>query len=185
MKVAVVVGHRESVQGAKDVREIREWEFHSVTAEHVSEQLRTLHIDHDIAFRPDVPDGYSKLADNLNDGGFDLIVELHFNGGVPKARGTETLCYPGSERGRVLAEAIQRRMVTCLELRDRGVKEQKTNDRGKELLTLTRTRAPAVILETHFGSNRLDTDRAYRYRRSLGYAIANGIHDAILRLESK
>lgn len=60
----------------------------------------------------------------LNEEKCDLVLEIHFNAcGDCGASGCETLCHPGSEKGKVAAEIIQRHLQPALGIKDRGVKE--------------------------------------------------------------
>jgi len=184
MTVSIVIGHRCASQGAVNVRGVSEWTWNEELAAMISPVLDRLCVPHDIVYRPDMPGGYSALVGELNAAGYALNVELHFNSaGDARATGSETLCYPGSPTGLLLADAIQRRMVATLKLTDRGVKPTKVNGAGAELLVLTRTIAPTVIVEPYFGSNIRDTDTANRYKMALANSIAQGIAETFKGLE--
>jgi N-acetylmuramoyl-L-alanine amidase len=178
--IAVVIGHRLSSQGAVNARGVTEYVFNGTLAADVHAALMVYGIESRVVERPNHRGGYSEQAANLNAMGVDAVVELHFNSAsAPAATGTETLCHPRSSHGHALATAIQRSMCAVLGLRDRGVKATETNGAGVELKTLTRTHAPAVIVESYFGSNATDTERATLAMGSgsLGKAIAEGIAD--------
>lgn len=86
----------------------------------------------------------------------DVAIEIHFNAardadGKPVGRGCETLYYPGSVRGKELAETCQEAMSAVFEP-DRGVKEgwyRMNPDNGPDFF-LAKTKCPAVILEPEF-----------------------------------
>jgi len=178
--IAIVIGHRLSSQGAVNARHVTEYRWNTTLAADVHAALACYGIESQVVTRPNHGGGYSEQAEQLNAMGVDGIVELHFNSlRGSSATGTETLCHPNSQQGHALATAIQAQMVAVLGLADRGVKSTTTNGAGVELLTLTRTKAPAVIVESYFGSNATDTERATiaLANGSLGRAIAQGIAD--------
>lgn len=111
--------------------------------------------------------GGSKVYD-INKAQCDIALEIHFNacGGCP-TNGCETLYYPGSTKGRLIANAVQKRL--CLELgnNDRGVKEgwykmdrpgvidfygDKEGDEMPNYF-LQHTNCPAIIIEPEFIHN--------------------------------
>ena len=176
MTVAIVIGHRASKQGAVNVNGVSEWLWNEELAAMISPVLDRLGAEHESVYRHDMPGGYSALCRELNESGYSLNVCLHFNShDKASASGTETLCYPGSVVGVRLANAVQRRMVATLKLSDRGVKQTKVNGAGVELKVLTRTQAPTIIIESHFGSNPRDVMFADRYKMALANSIAQGV----------
>lgn len=176
--VAIVVGHRAGRRGASDVNGTSEWTWCRGLAEDVVRILgKCGEVDPVLVFRPDRPGGYMEQANALNNLDPDWIVELHFNAGG--GTGTEVLHHPLSTNGQRLATSILRCVVEELELPDRGTKGRRTNDRGNELLTITRTRAPAVIVETHFGDSTMDVERASTRKPGLAHAIVEGVLDVI------
>lgn len=80
----------------------------------------------------------------------DAFVSIHCNSAVNStAHGAETLYYPGSEKGKTLAEGIQNCLVKT-GLDNRGIKE-----RG-DLFVLKHTTMPAVLVEVAFMSHHHD-----------------------------
>lgn len=77
----------------------------------------------------------------------DLFISLHCNG-YHKAisNGIEVYHFPGSVKGTLLAEAIQKQLVTATGLRDRGSK-------GKAFYVLRHTAMPAALVELGFITN--------------------------------
>jgi len=177
--IAIVIGHRLSSQGARNTHGQTEYTWNTQLAADVKAALLVYGVPAEVYERPNHSAGYGELAQLLNRDQVAAVVSLHFNGGPAAATGTETLCHPASLLGQDLASRIQHHVVQCLGLRDRGVKQQTHNDRGKELKILTRTKAPAVIVESYFGSNDQDTAVATLKRASgdLGKAIAMGVVD--------
>lgn len=86
----------------------------------------------------------------------DVALELHFNSAVDKegnrvGEGSVTLYYPGSEKGKTLAQICQGALAGVFPP-DRGVKEgwyRGDESRGAYFF-LEKTRIPAVILEPEF-----------------------------------
>lgn len=86
----------------------------------------------------------------------DIAIEIHFNAakdssGKNVGRGSETLYYPGSVKGKLLAETCQSVLATYF-LPDRGVKEgwyRMDPERGPDFF-LAKTKCPAVIVEPEF-----------------------------------
>ncbi|MGM0437505.1 MAG: N-acetylmuramoyl-L-alanine amidase family protein [Bacillota bacterium] len=87
----------------------------------------------------------AKIANNLN---ADLFISIHnnaFSSGSPS--GIETLFYPGSKNGQLLAEHIQNSFIINLQRDDRGIKPR------DNLAVLRETAMPAVLCEIGFITN--------------------------------
>lgn len=123
----------------------------------------------------------------------DLAVEIHFNdawldrngdGLVQEdehlGRGSETLYYPGSFRGRAVAEAIQAELGKVFGP-DRGAKEgwYRMNPKFGPDYFLARTKCTALIIEPEFVAN---AETIKHYRASGVAAVARGIIGAIASL---
>lgn len=106
-----------------------------------------------------VPPGLlrNKVAFINKQPGVSLAVEVHFNsapdhdGDGDRGNGCETLYCPGSVKGKVAAEIIQRSMAEILPP-DRGVKEgwYRMQKGGSPDYFLRFTNCPAVIIEPAF-----------------------------------
>jgi N-acetylmuramoyl-L-alanine amidase len=112
----------------------------------------------------------------------DFIVSLHCNAFNAKASGTEMLYYHKSPQGLILAGRLQNRIVPVLDLKNRGLKPQTSEDRGGYLLRYTR--APCVIAEPFFIDNTGDLYRAQGRYSSLVGAYAGAIEEYAQRLAS-
>jgi len=103
----------------------------------------------------------------------DLAVETHFNSSEnPHASGFEVLYYPGSEDGKILAQCLLQSFHEYLPFRNRGVKER------ADLLFLSSTGCPAVIIEPFFISNDSEMMFLENYPRGkevLALAVSQGI----------
>ncbi len=105
-----------------------------------------------------VPPGYLRnkvnYINSINDS--KLAIEIHFNGAVDSkgnriGKGSETLYFPGSEKGKAAAEQIQS-SISKLFVPDRGVKEgwyRMDKSRGVDYF-LAKTRCVAIIIEPEF-----------------------------------
>ena len=164
MKLAVVVGHNSQAEGAWGVAPLGNSEFDWNSE--VAKQMQRLGGDYGLEVRPFYREGgvgYSTEIDRVyrqvNDWGADASMELHFNSYRYTSTGTETLS-SGSKKSMALAEAVQASMLKHLGLKDRGVKVKKRTDRGGR--SLFAGRAPAILVEPFFGSNRSDCEAANR-----------------------
>jgi hypothetical protein len=148
LNLAFIVGHTASAPGAGGSGIIKnEYFYHKeLMVPHIKAFSGNVNIM--IYYRDGVGiTGAYKLAD---EGGADCVIELHYNGAASvQATGTETLY--ASDKGKMLAESVQQRMMQTLKLRDRGVKYIPPEGRGG--MNLRAGRAPAIIVEPGFGSN--------------------------------
>lgn len=96
-------------------------------------------------------DNYISLEERTNmanDFDADIFISIHNNAVFnPDVQGTETLYYPGSEKGERLAKLVQDELVKKLQRPDRGIKP-----RGK-LAVLKYTVMPAILVECAFLTN--------------------------------
>lgn len=100
-----------------------------------------------------------------------IFISLHFNGHLDRSiAGTETLYWPGSENGRILASYIQGELGRRLVTRNRGFKP-------KRLKVLEKTKCTAALIECGFITNRWESQRcgAEWFRQILAEEIAQGI----------
>ena len=100
-----------------------------------------------------------------------IFISLHFNAHTDRSiGGTETLYWPGSEKGRELASYIQSELGRRLVTRNRGFKPER-------LKVLEKTRCTAALVECGFISNRWESQRcgAEWFRQILAEEIAQGI----------
>tara|TARA_B100001093_G_scaffold475196_2_gene500581 strand:- start:5103 stop:5723 length:621 start_codon:yes stop_codon:yes gene_type:complete len=100
-----------------------------------------------------------------------IFISLHFNGHLDRSiAGTETLYWPGSENGRLLASYIQSELGRRLVTRNRGFKP-------KRLKVLEKTKCTAALIECGFITNRWESQRCGSewFRQILAEEIAQGI----------
>jgi len=101
-------------------------------------------------------DEYLSLAQRCkisNNNNADLFVSLHCNAATnPNANGIETLCYSLSGRGYNYALKVQKSLVGGTGLVSRGVKAR------PDLYVLKHTKAPAILIELGFITNKKDAE---------------------------
>jgi N-acetylmuramoyl-L-alanine amidase len=122
-------------------------------------------------------DSNAKQIEKINQLDADCGLELHFNScSDPDVQGCETL-YSGSQKGKSLAELIQKRLVSALKTADRGVKiGYYRQDRSQPVIPMLRlTNCPFVIPEPLFLSaagdfSKLNTELVAK-------ALCQGIED--------
>ncbi|CAM4043085.1 amidase [Bacillus luti] len=116
---------------------------------------------------------------NANNG--DIFVSIHGNGSTGKdGKGTETFYYaaparstnPNTEESRLLAEKIQKRLVTALGTKDRGAKPD-------QWYVIKYNTMPAVLTELAFVDNKSDADKiaTAEQKQRAAEAIYQGILD--------
>ncbi|CDE59189.1 cell wall hydrolase/autolysin [Fusobacterium sp. CAG:439] len=90
---------------------------------------------------------FTEVSKEENKSGADLFVSVHCNSYKDAAaRGVQVFYYPGSDKGKRIAETIQKSLVKHTGLFDRGAKSEVFH-------VLKRTKSPAVLVETAFISN--------------------------------
>ena len=109
-----------------------------------------------------------------NAGIFDAHVALHSNAAPPSApgslRGTDVYYSPTSARGRYLAELVAAQLRTIYPLPDR-VNIRPTTSIGE----VTRTRAPAILIEFAYHDNPEDADWIRSNIDPIAQAVVRGI----------
>ena len=180
MKCALVVGHKESSQGAENKsKKVTEFIFNRQLAIDITNRLKCSDIEVVTIFRGDYSGSYNDLPGKINRKHPDFIISLHCNAFNKQASGTEVLYYHKSKTGHMIARVLQENLVDALELNARGIKPKTSEDRGGYLLRYTR--APCVIAEPFFIDNDHDLDQAKIHYDWLVQAYA----DAILTIQDK
>lgn len=117
------------------------------------------------------------IVNEANEWSADLFISIHCNAAPEElaghVRGTETFYSDYSAEGRILATALQRRIVSEIPTVDRGVK-------AGRLFVTKYTDAPAALIETAFIDNADDADLLIEYEDAFARAIACGITDYFL-----
>ena len=158
MKIAFVVGHHKKSKGAySSFIGYSEWDFYNEVIKELGDVSVFWH-DENIS-------GYTSriqnTADKINRVNFDLVIELHFNSSAnSKANGCETLYYYKSSKGRIYADKFSELIVeqTGIKSRNGGLKAlENKQDRG--FASVYYTKAPTILIEPFFGSNKSDCDK--------------------------
>ena len=122
-------------------------------------------------------DEYIKLSKRVNianEAEADIFISWHANAfHSPVANGIETLHFPGSNKGKTLAEHVQKRLIQASNATDRGLKP-----RGN-LYVLKHTHMPAVLVELGFISNPKEEEKLHEpwYQNQLIGAVLKGVEN--------
>lgn len=120
----------------------------------------------------DVYVNLTERAAMANRWGADYFISIHYNANDnPAANGTETLYHPNSNRGRALAEEVQRQALLQLGLANRGIVPR------PNLAVLRLTHMPAIMTEFAFISNPREATllSQSQFREKAAQAIADGL----------
>ena len=116
------------------------------------------------------------VVQEANDWPADMFLSIHCNAFDGMARGTETLYFPGSLSGRLLAGCVQSELHGMLseldpDLPDRGLKER------SDLAVLRCTEMSAALCEVAFIDHERDAYFLMHYADEIARAIARGVTD--------
>ena len=174
---ALIIGHKKYSPGAKNAaHSLSEFEFNDELSRIIESKVRNSMVQR--VYRRT----YKDLPYDINELNPDFIISLHCNAFDGKVSGTETLYYHKSIKGRQFAEIVQRLILTCLALKDRGIKACTVEEKGGYLLKYTK--APCVIAEPFFIDNDKDLNAALVKKEKLAGAYAEAI-DEIARTFGK
>ena len=176
MKIAITVGHSllksgcyTSADGTK-FGGCNEYKWCKAFSKQLSYYLRKKGHTVDVIICPEKKFSSNKeekpyKLNIINNGNYDLVMELHLNAASESANGTEVLYK--SEKGRKYAVKIQAQLSTIF--RDRGTVKR------DDLYILNGTKPTAVLLETFFCTSKSDYKKAKGIinRRKIAKAIAN------------
>ena len=167
-KCALVIGHKKTSPGAsnKEVG-LTEFEFNDELAIEIEKEVGNVDIQR--VYRRT----YNTLPNDINELNPDFIISLHCNAFNETVSGTEVLYYHRSEKGKLIAEILNRNLVDALELKNRGEKPKSSEDRGGYLLKSTI--APCVIAEPFFIDNDSDLKTAQESKEALVKAYADSV----------
>lgn len=163
------IGHSRTDKGAHNKHlGISEWDWNKKVAE----------IIHEVSWLPtkivERTGGISQLIRDINAEQPAFCLSLHCNSfSSPSATGTETLYWHKSAKSKRAAEIMQNRMVSALQLPDRGIKSRTARDRGGWQLKIVA--CPIVILEPFFLSNPLDVARVKAHWTPYMDAMISGL----------
>lgn len=173
MDVAISVGHSKASPGAVAVDGIAEWHWHHPLANALAVELAGHNLEAEVFYRPELPYSLAMhdLVQRINRAAPRVVLELHFNAfpeapGQATVTGTMALYWPTSEMGHQLARKLSAATAQAQGTIDRGARAQALSWAGAPLYILQNTRAPSVILETHYGDAACDHQRATAARDS-------------------
>lgn len=100
-----------------------------------------------------------------------LFISLHCNSVENSAaNGVEVLYYPTSGTGKALAEIISNSLAEYMELKNRGAKAR------NDLRVLSGTKAPAILIELAFLSNKNEEELLLKEPYSFAAGIMKGLN---------
>lgn len=163
MNIALVVGHHINSKGAfSPYLRLSEWDFYNEVIDCIP--LKGDGYEFDVYHHENVG-GYTarikKTARKINALKYDLVIELHFNSASdPRANGCETLYYFASKKGRDYAKIFSDTVVqwTGIKSRNGGLKAL-ANKKDRGFASVYYTKAPAILIEPFFGSNKSDCEK--------------------------
>ena len=170
-RIAIIVGHNSKAQGAVRVTDgVSEYVWNGRLADEIQNldpaNVRVFRRVAAASYGAEIRACYAQV----DAWGADVSCELHFNASAGGATGTETLY--ATTAGKSVALKVQAQMVSALGLKDRGLLQRTTGNGAGALLA---GKAPAVLVETYFGSNVGDCGRADERFVALARGIFSGL----------
>lgn len=175
LDVALVVAHSKSIPGViatHDGKRYSEFGLNSVLAPMIQKKL----IDQGVTAKVFYRDGTKNFTSGIAAAAThdpSLIIELHTNGAMATASGTEALVRPDDKFGAKVARDIVDSISTSLGIKNRGVKLTKISNRGGKGLHLST--ASTIILEPFFLTNPDDRKKALGDLERLASSIGDPI----------
>lgn len=177
-RCALVIGHKKVSPGAMNKNSnLTEYQFNEELADLIEQKVNNTGI-HRVYRRT-----YAALPNDINELDPDFIISLHCNAYNGSASGSEVLFHHRSPMGKEIAGILLEKIVSCLNLPDRGIKPRTSEDRGGYLLRYTA--APCVIAEPFFIDNDNDLERATVNLSALAEAYATAIDDVSDLIETE
>jgi len=183
-RVALVIGHSAKKRGAAGRAGIAEYDFNSILVPQVAHSLFANGIQGITFERTDDPyrEAMGKLTNAINHADPDFVLSFHFDGSNdPCVRGASGRYWPGSEHGRIISEFMAAACSEAIKTKNRGAVAQsrswntpsassdglartsgKPEPAGPPLYLLRDTKAPACIIESHYGSHLNESRAALR-----------------------
>jgi N-acetylmuramoyl-L-alanine amidase len=148
-KVAILAGHSPYDKGA--IKEpYNEYQFVSLFVKSIIPLINCVDT---VSFDRET---YARLPQQVNATNADYCIEFHLNAFDGTAKGHKVLYCENSEKGKKLAEKINKCLTASNYTIDKGVSELKKGDRGYTLVS--QTTMPTVIVEMAFIDNKEDID---------------------------
>jgi len=148
MKILIDVGHGGKDSGAVS-KDVLEKDLNLQIAKKLYTILLGKGFDVDINRTKDVEIPLQQRVRECNVGNYDLFLSIHCNAfSNPKVKGVETVYFPTSRNGKIIANSI---ITNIKEMTQKNHRSAKRDDRG--LFVLRSTKCPAVIVECGFITN--------------------------------
>ena len=162
--IIVSPGHNHYARGAS-YEGFCEYPETLLWANLIAEELKLMGRRVVVLKEKELKDKVKKINDICKEEKQCFAIEVHFNGAKSKSvSGCETLYYPNSEKGKLLACCIQSKIKKVFPP-DRGVKEgwyQQNKTNGIVNYLLRATNCPTVIVEPEFVSQYEDIIRKHQ-----------------------
>lgn len=183
MKIILTVGHSILKNGnctSADGRPfggLLEYAYNKNIVNRVAEYLRGVGHTVDVLICPELQfsrstDEKSYKLQRVNNGGYDLVCELHLNASaLHNARGCEVLYL--SEEGKKIAQRVLSSLTKVF--KSRGIQKR------PNLYMLNSTKPTAIMLETFFCDS--SADCALAEKKDVALLIAEGIHGGMITCE--
>lgn len=169
--VCIVVGHKPTSGGAVNATMgLSEYDYNQPLAGMIADLLHRRNIRPVVLYR----DSYTNLPADINRVDPDYCIELHCNSNADTSiKGTATLYWHTSVKGKALANRIQSAMVGLFGDNNRGIKPLTADSRGAHVVQ--KTAAPCVLLEPFFISNDESLAKGIALREQYANVVAGAI----------
>jgi N-acetylmuramoyl-L-alanine amidase len=180
-KIAIVVGHSQTLPGARGVAPLNEYEYaYNVgLASLMKHQALSQGCESKVFFRDNV--GLRECYNKVNAYAPHVAIELHFNAANQKARGTETLYGDKHPSSKKLAGFVQDAMVKVFSRTgkdNRGVKDLTDKDRG--YINVNIAKCPSCLIEPFFGDQVDDAQLGLEKKQELSIALIDSMINFLL-----
>jgi N-acetylmuramoyl-L-alanine amidase len=180
--IVIIIGHTRHSGGANNANmNVNEFKYNTGIAARISEALSDFEREIIITSKT-VGDSLlqetktsAQLMDEVNDLNPLFVISLHCNAFNKKATGTEVLYALGDDPSAMIAQTLLDYLIDALELKDRGTKSKKREDRGGYLLY--GIKSPCIISEPFFIDNDYDLGIALKNEDRIVKAYADAIKD--------
>lgn len=155
-KFAVIVGHTSTSQGAYSPHGIgSEFAYNSNVAKYLTDIADVYHYE---SYKQGYRGMVNKVFSEINQKDYLLTIELHYNSvGDSSANGSSVLYYHMSGKGKAYAEKLSEMLSHRFGTKNRGITGRRREERGG--YALYAGKAPAVLVEPFFGSNKEDVGK--------------------------
>ncbi len=166
-KIYIDPGHGGTDPGAIGIGKIEEEDITLPVAKYLETELKRQGISTKMSRTGDTSKTINTRVKEANNWGADIVCSLHCNSFKQEsANGTETLIYSKGGRAEKIAIKVHSNIVSVLKTRDRGIKVR------TDLGILRDTKAPAILCEIAFVSNKADKEKIDEAAEQKAVAIA-------------